>query len=217
MQVKMTLSAAVVMGLFLYAPNAFGYKERCREYFRSQFGQDEHFLEILEHAKDVISPYYIDLAANNHETLSNTYLLDKCLGWKGMCIEPHPQYYTGLMLHRKCDVWPICISDRMETVSFVLAGVLSGIESTNKNLEGTAEWQQSVNTETPRKEMQCVPLGFLLERSDVNKVGYLSLDVEGHELKILQGIDWEAVEIDVIAMEPNDEDAVDFLTKVDST
>lgn len=49
--------------------------------------------------------------------------------------------------------------------------------------------------------MRCFGLRTLLKRSNVKVVDFLSLDIEGHELRTLQGVDWDNVRINVIVAE----------------
>ena len=49
---------------------------------------------------------------------------------------------------------------------------------------------------------ECTMLNVVL---DVSTKDYLSLDVEGHELHILQGVGWDAVRIDVMTIETTSE------------
>jgi FkbM family methyltransferase len=208
-RVQLALLAATAASI-AWPTYAAAARERCEQFMQSQVKQDQQVLEILSVVDD-IAPTYVDLAANHYMRISNTFMLDKCLGWKGVCIEPNDAYYGDLLKHRTCDVYPVCVSDDFETVTFIIAHVFGGIESTNKNLNGESYWQKGVNATTPRKTMECAPLWFLLKRSNVQRVGYMSLDVEGHELKVLQGINWRDVEIDIISLEPNDMKAVEFI------
>jgi len=54
--------------------------------------------------------FYVESGANDFKKLSNTYFFDKCLGWRGLCVEPLPQYHAGLRANRSCELAPECIS-----------------------------------------------------------------------------------------------------------
>ena len=75
------------------------------EYFHSnrwfsQFRQDEVVARLLKGKRN---GFYIDLAANDAIRISNTYALEKYFGWKGLCLEPNPVYWSGLA-YRNCEV-----------------------------------------------------------------------------------------------------------------
>jgi hypothetical protein len=53
----------------------------------SQIGQD---LEVLRKYKNKYNGYFVDIGASDGIIYSNTYLLEKRYGWKGICVEPLP-------------------------------------------------------------------------------------------------------------------------------
>ena len=59
---------------------------------------------------------YIDLAANDPFVLSNTFFLDRCRGWRGVCVEPNPQHHRRIRSLRGCELVPNCISNTSEPV-----------------------------------------------------------------------------------------------------
>lgn len=122
-----------------------------------------------------------------------------------MCVEPLTRYLHDLHTLRSCELVPLCLAEASKTVSFIDHRGLSGIAETNKNVNGTAPWQRGVRTSS-RRQLQCITAAAVLRRSGLRRVDFLSLDVEGGELNVLKGIDWAAVQIDVIALEEEDPD-----------
>jgi hypothetical protein len=49
----------------------------------------------------------------------------------------------------------------------------------------------------------CHRIDTVLNDSGVKIVDYLSIDVEGAELEVLRGIDFERVQVNIIGVEPN--------------
>lgn len=173
--------------------------------FFSQFGQDEwlwthHFRHLRRRG------VFVDLAANHPIHISNTYFFESCLRWSGLCIEPNAQYHPGIIEHRSCELLPLCVANHSASVEFIEAGGLGGIADSNKNGE-------RLHT-APRRRITCAPLSRLLRRRGLTHVDFLSLDIEGGELMALHSIDWDAVQIDVIALEDETRDApaTKFLT-----
>lgn len=136
---------------------------------------------------------YVDIAANEPVRISNTYFFDKCLNWRGLCVEANPQYLDLLTRTRSCGIMPLCVSNKMENVSFVLDSGLSGVYETNKNRRSKA-----VRPNTP---ITCVPTSHAVDAAGMHHIDMLSLDVEGHEYKVLEGIDWKRTTINVIVIE----------------
>jgi hypothetical protein len=69
------------------------------EIWHSQARQDELVLALL---RNKTGGYFVDLAANDAVSLSNTYSLERYWGWKGVCIEPNPIYWHNLSAYRSC-------------------------------------------------------------------------------------------------------------------
>ena len=52
-------------------------------------------------------------------------------------------------------------------------------------------------------KMTCLPLTSIIEAYGNTVIDYLSLDIEGAELQVLQSLDFEKVDIKVISVETN--------------
>lgn len=60
----------------------------------SQLNQDLNVLSFFQYKNDM---FFIDIGANDGKTLSNTYLLEKEYGRKGICSEPLPKAFGELI------------------------------------------------------------------------------------------------------------------------
>ncbi|MCK5520176.1 MAG: FkbM family methyltransferase [Candidatus Marinimicrobia bacterium] len=58
-----------------------------------------------------------------------------------------------------------------------------------------------------------VPLLFLLEKHNIKKIDFLSIDVEGAEKAVLDGIDLQHTDVQLIAIENNYKD-IDLYKKI---
>ena len=63
----------------------------------SQGGQDVYVTNILREKRD---GYFVEVGAYDGFTISNTYLLEKNYGWKGICIEATPYRIQDLKNNR---------------------------------------------------------------------------------------------------------------------
>lgn len=155
-----------------------GYRELPKQSPHSQTGQDQLVVDLFSgtQTQEATGRFFIDLAANDAVKLSNTLMLERDFGWKGLCIEPNPQYWDGL-LHRKCDlVAAVIANETNELVQFTFSrGEYGGI--VGEHLDNK-----------PSKRNKQVAFRRTTTFWDVLQSGgqvpstidYLSLDVEGN-------------------------------------
>ncbi|PXF41442.1 Protein Star [Gracilariopsis chorda] len=166
-----------------------------RKMMFSQYGED-YYLYTRHFSKLKRPGVYLDIATNDAISISNTYFLDRCLSWKGICVEANPKYYEKIHRERSCALIPTCVSDRDGvTVEFALSGPGSGVVSTHRQ----GDQIQDRATAVVRKK--CVSIESQLKRYGVTEVDYLNLDVEGHELTVLKSFDFSKVNVKVISVE----------------
>lgn len=150
--------------------------------------------------------HYLDVALLDPHWISNSYFFDRCLGWSGLCVEPQPRYHEALHRFRSCTFLLTCLTDAKhegQTVNSLISGGNSGVNSTNKYL---SQWKKSGHS-FDSMDLRCASLGKELRRYRDRQqqqhitIDYTSLDVEGHELPVLRGIDWSTTRINVITIE----------------
>jgi len=177
--------------------------------FHSQAHQDWAVAGVLQvagilHAKsgdESSTPLrYVDLAANEALSGSNTAFFDRCLKWRGLCIEPQPNYHAAIRSKRSCALEPTCVNENGTHVTFNVGGPLGQIQPGRRLTIATME-------------LQCSRLDALLRKQgrDFEHINYLSLDIEGAELSALSSIDWSRTTIDVMTVENAKDDLKTFL------
>jgi hypothetical protein len=168
----------------------------------SQWRQDSVVIGLLRNKRE---GFFIDLAANDARKLSNTYALERRFGWRGLCIEPNPQYWFDLSRFRTCKVVAAIVGrDRMEEIKFNYRGVFGGI-----NREG---FDNGEAYETESIPAFTVPLKEVLERSDApHVIDYLSLDVEGAETYIMKNFPFSSYRIKIMTVERSDKELEEHL------
>lgn len=183
------------------------YEAICRDgkpRFFSQYNQDIYLYE--HHFKYLRRPgTYIDIAANEPVRLSNSYFFDVCLGWRGVCAEANSKYYQPIRKFRTCALVRACISAISHNARFFLRDGRSGIVSTNKNAQNLHAIGSNITT------LRCEPVDSALSALDIAHADFLSLDVEGHELEVLQGFNWNVTKINVIVTESANPNVTQFL------
>lgn len=172
-------------------------------------------------------PAYLDIAANHAKRWSITWFFDRCMGWDGVCAEPNNAYWKELSTERQCRLINTCLSDRVRKVNFsytaAYGGVVADLNSGQRmGVDGSLHAHSSKYGQHFKgiSEINCSTMAKEMTKRDGNGVShfdFMSLDVEGHEFPILQGIDWNRTKIDVIVTENRRPDVRQYLTDLGYT
>jgi FkbM family methyltransferase len=167
--------------------------------FKGQKGQDRWvILEVLPWKR---RGFFLDLAAADGLTHSNTHVLEKWFGWTGICIEPNPRFFAELKSRRRCNVEQSVVSDRPERLRFridngQLGGVVADDTDNNARIRGE-ELTKAEIVELPAR-----PINEILEWHRAPRtIDYFSLDVEGCEERIISTLDFSRYEFRCLTIE----------------
>lgn len=160
--------------------------------FISQKGQDKWVInDVFNYKKN---GYFVDLAATDGIKNNNTYLLEKNLNWKGICIEPNPKFHSNLRKNRKCLIYTDPIDGENDTViDFRVdngpgGGIVDDDTDNNYKIRGN----QLRSNKAKIVKMKTKTLEYILDQSNAPKIiDYLSFDVEGAETRILRNFPFE--------------------------
>lgn len=175
---------------------------------------------------DLLGPShtYVEIGANDGVHMSNTWFFDRFLGWSGLCIEANPVVFERLQVNRpNCTNVNALVSTNATSVPFISffrdgekantasdwETGLSGIETSEfagnheissfKRARLFAAGRPGLKVR--RDVLPVTPFARLFAQHGLTRVDFLSLDVEGHELEVLQSIDFNRVHIRVIVTE----------------
>ena len=154
-------------------------------------------MQILNHKTN---GFFIECGAADGFTFSNSLFFERGRSWTGLLIEPNPKLFKTLMkVKRYAYLINSCLSTTQSTerVSFKMAGLISGIG--DKMDSAHSEWVESYRYRNITA--QCFTLHSLLLAVGQTEADYLSLDVEGPELEILQTIPFDKIKIKIISVE----------------
>ena len=148
----------------------------------SQVGQDVWvYGEVFNQSRH---GFFVDLGAFDGVFLSNTYLLEKRYGWKGICIEANIQTYEKLVQQRSSICVNALVADVESQAYISNAGTVSGIVSQ----EELHDLGASKNIFAVRS----MPLIRILQQYHAPTcVDYMSVDIEGAEDMALLGFDFD--------------------------
>ena len=165
----------------------------------SQIRQDIFALSETGFKRD---GYFVEFGAANGVACSNTYMLEKYFGWRGILAEPALAYHDDLMSNRNCHIETGCVwRDTGETLLFN--------ETEIEGLSTIAAFSDLDMHKDRRKQgltypVTTISLNDLLAKYNApDTIDYLSIDTEGSEYEILQNFDFGKYHIQVITCEHN--------------
>ena len=152
---------------------------------------------------------FVDVGASDGITWSNSLSFEINYKWKGLCIEPHPVAFGKLKENRNCTCLNLAVSDKNEEVNFIVvegyAEMLSGISKyfDSRHKDRLVNDVESHNDKAYKQKIAAKSLQTILDEHNINEVDYLSVDTEGAELVIMNGIDFNKTKINLISLEVN--------------
>jgi FkbM family methyltransferase len=172
---------------------------------KSQLGQD---LFVANRTKDQTgSKFFVEFGATDGVYHSNTWLLEKKLGWNGILAEPCKHWHNKLFQERKCFIDKRCVSAESGLeVDFL------EVEGANEDKELSVVFDYANNdchSSTREKKnklykVNTISLNDLLDFYGApKKIDYLSIDTEGSEYEIIRDFNFQKYEIDIITVEHN--------------
>lgn len=146
--------------------------------------------------------FFVEFGATNGFDLSNTYLLEKSFGWKGILAEPAKIWHDSLSQNRSVKIDHSCVwskSDKTLEFNMVDEPDLSTISSFSDRDHHTEKRKHGSTY-----DVITISLNDLLEKHDApSEIDYLSIDTEGSEFEILNNFDFAKYNISIITCEHN--------------
>lgn len=171
--------------------------------YYGQLAQDLIAYMILKNKK---TGFYVDIAAHDGISYNNTYLFER-LGWDGFCVEASPSTFEILRKNRKCDCYNKAVFSKnigKTRFAFTNASMINTLE-----ISLTKEHKKRMESESKQQveyvEVETIGFNELMENyPNVTHIDFMSLDIEGGELEVLKGIDFNKYSFGVMTIEHND-------------
>jgi FkbM family methyltransferase len=136
--------------------------------------------------------FFVEAGGNDGYTQSNTYWLERFRGWTGILVEPMQELYELARDEReRAEVVRAALvpfDHEGDTVRMRFADLMSTVADAGDDQRtrmGTAAgWRDPYEADVPARTLSDV-----LDAADAPEVDLLSLDVEGYEPSVLQGLD----------------------------
>ena len=147
-------------------------------------GHDEEQRLVHGFFDSTTSGFFVEIGANDPYERSQTWHLEQS-GWTGVLVEPQPDLAAKLVRARSATVFAVACSspaDAGRSLPLYVAGPLSAL---HRDRMAPAAVPESI-IEVPVRTLDDI----LQEANAPVPIDFLSVDVEGHELEVLRGLDF---------------------------
>jgi FkbM family methyltransferase len=142
--------------------------------------------------------FYVEVGAFHPITISNTYLFYR-KGWRGIVIEPVPSVAKLFQRRRPEDIMLECaVSEEEGNRCFDIMR-----SSETNRLSGSENTSESSKKPLRSIHVQCRRLDSILNEHlpSGQKIDFLTIDAEGHDLSVLRSNDWQTYRPRLVAVE----------------
>ena len=164
---------------------------------------DEELI-IRDFFQDRKGGFFVDVGCSWPIKANNTYYLEKHLGWTGIGIDALNDYAASWEKKRpNSKFFNFLVAENSEGSGRFYKSELMGFSSTNKKVANGSIFPKTKNIRAKTEEIQVpkVCLNDLFDREGIKKIDLLALDIEGHELKALKGLDLQRFSPELIVAE----------------
>jgi len=173
-------------------------EERAREGPHAQFGEDRALERVFA---GVDHGYCVEVGAYDGRTGSATYLFER-KGWDCLLVEPNPALAQAISRHRHCQVSNCAASSREGEATFHVARNLEQMSTLDMTTEHDL-WIRDLGGSLEEITVPTARLDTLLAKAGFPRVDFITIDVEGHELDVLQGFSLDTYRPRIVIVEDN--------------
>ena len=165
---------------------------------KKSYAMDNEDTAVLDYFKDKKNGFYVDVGCYHPTHRNNTYLLHK-KNWSGVNIDTS-EFSIDLFNHmRPKDLNYNCaISNKNKIIKLFYQKELSQLSTTERDQAETV-FQGNIK----EKEVQAFTLDEILDRDKFKdiKIDFLDIDVEGADLKVLEGLSFDRFKPELVCVE----------------
>lgn len=161
----------------------------------SQLRQDQW---VVEHLGRKRNGYFVDVGAHDGVELSNSLVLERDFGWRGICVESNPTTFDALSRRRACACSNATVGDGTSEVEFCDAAL--------PEYGGIVGLRPFVRAECANlRRVQTTALADVLDAHNApHIIDYLSIDIEGAELLTLSAFPFDRYRFRLLTVEHNE-------------
>lgn len=170
---------------------------------RIEQGEAEEKALVRRYFGNASRGFYVEVGANEPASdFSQTWHLEK-MGWRGILIEPNRELFDAIVKQRPgSKAYNVACSspDKVGFAELKIPFMADGALDTGKAaLEVEIDHAGFASYRTER--VRVVTLDSILEGNNVERIDFLSIDVEGTELDVLKGLNLERYRPRLILLE----------------
>jgi len=156
-----------------------------REYGPQRFSTGFEEWLVRDYFHDRRGGFFVDVGAGHYQHSSNTYYLEKHLGWSGIAMDALPEFEAGYRLNRpRTKFFAYFVSDKTDSVATLwVSPKNTQMSSLQRDIP-----EQYAGPASP-VSVRTTTLNALLAREHVETIDFLSVDVELAEQAVLTGFD----------------------------
>ena len=166
---------------------------------KSQLRQDLFVLSELNFKKN---GFFVEFGATNGIDFSNSHLLEKEYGWRGILAEPAKLWHQDLIANRTAIIDTRCVW--RETGRTLMFNETEAPELSTLNSHINSDLHAQERQKCSQYSVETVSLiDLLIQHNAPNEIDYLSIDTEGSEYEILEKFDFNRFQFNIITCEHN--------------
>ena len=170
--------------------------------FENSMSQNYQDLAALKYSGFKQGGFFVEFGACDGIKLSNSFLLEKEYGWKGILAEPVKDWQSDLEMNRSARIFNLAVTNRSNDRIEMLVSESLEVSSL---AEFNEDYLSDYRSKHSRVEyVETISLNdLLLQGNAPNDIDFLSIDTEGNEFQILESFNFEGYSFAFISIEHN--------------
>lgn len=171
---------------------------------KSQLGQDFFALATTNSG---VNKFFVEIGGGDPIISSNSYLLQKGYGWKGIIVEPNPLFVDRILSERckegDVELYPYAIAEKEGVSDFLPIGLIGTLP---EYIEGDFHGKQRKKLHRKQELIKIEkksPQTFVETVVNGRRIDFLSVDTEGSEWEIIKNWPFELCKPHAICVEVN--------------
>lgn len=198
MQAHALVAALAVLVGATVSPSPTATPEARRDILWTEEKRYSHLdeeLVIRDFFQDRRDGFFVDIGCAYPKKSSNTFYLEKHLGWTGVGVDGVPEYAAGWAKYRPGSTFEnYLVTAEAGGEGTFYQGAVRGLSTAEKDVAAARTTVREI--QVPR-----TTLDALLEKHEVARVDLVSIDVEGHHEEVLAGFDLQRWKPDLVVIE----------------